>query len=81
MKGALWLVAIGALNVVTSLYYYLKIVKVMYVDEPPAERANAKLEVSFDTRVMQYFVMAGILAMGLYPGPFVRLAQSAYALF
>ena len=65
---------IGVLNVITSLYYYLKIVKVMYIDNP----ANPNpLSVSFDQRIMQYVSIFGILLLGIYQGPFVRLAESA----
>lgn len=72
--GAVWLVVIGVLNVVTSLYYYLKIVKTAYVDEP----AGGPLAVSFDQKVMQYFAITAIVVMGIFPGPFVRLAQTAF---
>ena len=73
--GLLWLVAIGVLNVVTSLYYYLKIVKVMYVDRPADERP---LAVTIDQKVIQYLSIAGILALGIFQGPFVRLAEMAF---
>ncbi|HTL70076.1 MAG TPA: NADH-quinone oxidoreductase subunit N [Candidatus Eisenbacteria bacterium] len=73
--GLLWLVVIGVLNVITSLYYYLKIVKVMYVDRPADERP---LAVSVDQKVIQYLAIAGILALGIFQGPFVRLAEMAF---
>ncbi len=72
--GLLWLALIGVLNVITSLYYYLKIIKVMYIDKP----ANLKpLFVSLDQRIMQYLSIFGILLLGIYQGPFVRLAELA----
>lgn len=76
--GYLWLAVIGVLNVITSLYYYLKVVKVIYVDEPSETRP---LAVSFDQRVVQVFVMVGIVAVGIFQGPFVRLAANAFSLF
>ncbi len=78
-EGMTWLVVLGALNVVTSLYYYLKIVKVMYVDEPAS--GLPALQVSFEQRVMQYFAIGGILVMGIVPGPFVNVASSALSSF
>jgi NADH-quinone oxidoreductase subunit N len=36
--GRLWLVALGAVNVVMALYYYLLIVKRMYLEPPPPPR-------------------------------------------
>lgn len=76
--GYLWLVAIGVVNVVTSLYYYLKIVKVMYADAPARPQP---LAVSLDQKSIQVFAMAVIVAMGIFQGPFVRAAQNACALF
>ncbi len=72
--GMTWLVVIGVLNVVTSLYYYLKIVKVLYVDEPSS---SEPLAVSSDQRVLLYGIMAAIVAMGIFQGPFVRLVSQA----
>ena len=73
--GMTWLVVIGVLNVVTSLFYYLKVVKVIYVDEPASA---APLSATFDQRVVLYFTMAAIVAMGIFQGPFVRLASGAF---
>jgi NADH-quinone oxidoreductase subunit N len=69
------LAAIGVLNVITSLYYYLKIVKVMYLDKPVDE---IPLSVPLRQKLMQYFAIAGILALGICQGPFVKLAQNAF---
>ena len=74
--GLFWLALIGVLNVITSLYYYLKIVKVMYMDEASD---LAPLTVSFDQKVMQYFVIFAIILLGVYPGPFVRLVSAAFS--
>ena len=77
--GMVWLVVIGVLNVVTSLYYYLKVIKVIYVDDPGERLPD--LKVSFDQKVMQYFAMAGIVAMGIFQGPFVTAASQAVSYF
>jgi NADH-quinone oxidoreductase subunit N len=73
--GLLWLVAIGVLNVITSLYYYLKVVKVMYVDKPASAEP---LRLSVEQKVIQYVCILGILALGIFQGPFVRLAEQAF---
>ncbi len=78
-SGMIWLVVIGLLNVVTSLYYYLKVVKVMYADEPAPGLPN--LEVSHSQKAMQFFAIAGILVMGIFQGPFVQVAASALSSF
>ena len=76
--GLLWLVVIGVLNVITSLYYYLKIVKVMYIEKPLDPHP---LAVSASQKFMQYVSIAGILALGIFQGPFVKLAERAFAGF
>jgi NADH-quinone oxidoreductase subunit N len=63
--------------VVTSLYYYLKVVKVMYVDPP--KDADVVSVGAFE-RAAQYLSLAGILALGVFPGPVVRLAEQAFAM-
>jgi NADH-quinone oxidoreductase subunit N len=77
-SGLLWLAVIGVVNVVTSLYYYLKVVQVMYMDEPTDTHV---LSVSFDHRVVQYFAMFGVVLLGVFQGPFVRIAHNAFAYF
>lgn len=76
--GKTWLVVLGTVNVVVSLFYYLKVVKAVYVDEPSAP---TPLTISFDQRVMQLFTVAAIVLMGVMQGPFVRVASDAFASF
>ena len=73
-SGLLWLVVIGIINVVISLYYYLKVVKVMYLEKPADP---VPLKVTAGQKTIQYAVMAAILILGIYPGPVVRLVQTA----
>lgn len=72
--GYLWLTLIGILNVITSLYYYLKVVKVMYL-EP--YKGSAPLAVTRAQKYAQALAIAGILILGVWQGPFVRLAEAA----
>lgn len=71
----LWLALIGLVNVITSMYYYLKIVKVMYVDKP---LSPAPIAVSKSQKAFQHACSLGILVLGIYPGPFVKLAEFAF---
>ncbi len=75
-SGLLWLAVIGILNVVTSLYYYLKIVKVIYVNKPAA---LSLIPVTFDQKAIQYFCIFSILILGIYQGPLVRWVELVYA--
>ena len=75
-SGLLWLALIGLLNVIPSLYFYLKIVNVMYVDPP---KDGSVWTLAWPERAMQLFSVAGILVLGIWQGPFVRLAEWAFA--
>jgi NADH-quinone oxidoreductase subunit N len=68
-SGRLWLVAVGAVNVAISLYYYLMVVKRMYLDPPP----NAQpIAVDAVTMTALLFLLAGILGLGLFQEPFLN---------
>ena len=68
-SGRVWLAIIGAVNVAISLYYYLLIVKRMYLDAPAT---RDPIHVSLLARSVLFFLMAGILVIGIFQGPFVQ---------
>lgn len=73
-EGYLWLALIGVAAVVISLYYYLVLVKRMYVDEP---LDPAPIPVSLPTRIALYVCLAGMLGIGIWQGPFLNLSFAA----
>lgn len=72
--GLLWLVVIGALNVILSLYYYLKVVKAMYFEKSADE---SPYQVTAAQKTFQVLSIAGIVVLGIFQGPFVLLAEAA----
>ena len=70
----MWLVAIGAINVAISLYYYLMVVKRMYFDAP--ERLD-RIQISGASAAVLAALVAGIFAVGLIPEPFLSRIASA----
>ena len=72
--GQLWLVAIGAVNVAISLYYYLMVVKRMYLDPPPAA---SPIRVNAVNKVVLAFLVLGILAIGIFQEPFLQRILSS----
>jgi len=66
------------LNSVISLFYYLGVVRVMYIGEPRDEGA-----LSFPRPVTAAIAVAfiGVIAIGIYPEPFARLADAARLVF
>lgn len=62
--GLYWLALIGALNSVISLYYYVRVVKVMFFDEPADETILAKPGFRYST------VLAALAILTVYLGIF-----------
>ena len=75
--GRLWLVAIGAVNVAISLYYYLMVVRRMYL-LPPTQ--PAPITVDSLSRAVLFFLVAGIIIVGVFQAPFLRAIESAVRL-
>ena len=63
-KGNYLLIVIAALNMVISLYYYLKVVKAMFMDEN--ENPIEKIKIDFLPKVSFIFCILGIVITGLY---------------
>lgn len=70
-----WLAVIGIINSVIGLYYYLRILKIMYVDEPAGEMTLKPLSVEF--KVMLVLCLAGIIAFGVLLTPWFNIASLA----
>ena len=67
-KANYWLITIAALNMVVSLYYYLRVIKAIFMDtsEYPIERVPA----SWSPRIAMLICVAGIIATGLMSGAY-----------
>ena len=68
------LAVVATLYVAVAIYYYFKIVRSMFVRE---ETAKAPLASSFGVRLALGVSGALTLLIGLYPEPFLRLAQTS----
>lgn len=62
-KGNYWLIGIAALNMVVSFYYYLRVVKAIFMD--PNETPIAQLPIPALPRLSLYICLAGIIITGL----------------
>ena len=72
--GLEWLVIIGVLNSVIAAYYYLRIVKAMYLSEP---LSTDPIESGTPLRLAMLVTSAGILLFGLYPTGLLNFVKSA----
>jgi NADH-quinone oxidoreductase subunit N len=65
-KGNYLLITIAALNMIVSLYYYLKVVKVMFMDKN--DQPIEKLSVPVLPAIALVICMIGIIVIGFVPG-------------
>ncbi|MEP6747618.1 MAG: NADH-quinone oxidoreductase subunit N [Bacteroidota bacterium] len=66
-KGNYLLIVVAALNMIISLYYYLKLVKIMFIDRNEHEPI-ATLPVNIYPKIALLICMAGIILSGLISG-------------
>ena len=75
--GMLWLVIVGIVCAVIGAFYYLRVIKVMYFDEPVGEQvvphADRVLRVVFGVNAL------ALLAFGLFWSPIMAWCQQAFA--
>lgn len=76
-QDLLWLVIFAAINSAISAYYYLRVVKLMYVGEPASEE---KIPSSLPMRFALAVTSIGVLALGVYPWMVLRITETAVAL-
>ncbi len=73
-SGFLWLALIAMVNIVISTYYYLMVVKRIYVDAP---RTASLVPVSLPMRLVLGVAIVGIVGIGIFQGPFLDAAITA----
>ncbi len=78
-KGYFWLAFVGIGMSMVSVYYYLIVVKVMYLGEPPEDAEPIKLPVSI--QAVLFVTMIVIVLFGIYPQPLTNVALSVAQAF
>ena len=73
--GYLWLAVLAIANSVISLYYYLRIVREMYITEPAAAPGRIRLPAASAGAL--WALLAGTIAIGVYPGPVAAAVDAA----
>jgi len=73
-QGLAWLVVIGVINSVISAYYYLRIIKVMFLGIPPSEeKVTSSASLSFALALTSL----AVLFIGIFPAFLLELARNA----
>jgi len=77
--GMLWLALVAIAFAIIGMYYYLRVIKVMYFD-PPAD--NTALVLPSDTPLRWVLSLNGValLALGLFWGPLIAWCYRAFGL-
>lgn len=65
-QGHFGLVALGCVTVAAGFYYYFKVIRAMYWQQPAEE---TPIRVTFTVKLLIAVLGAGILAFGIYPAP------------
>ncbi len=74
-NGLMWLVGLAVINSFVSLYYYLMIMRQMYMFDPP--EGLTRFRVNPVLGALGGALMLGVLAIGIYPGPFFEAVEHA----
>ncbi|MBD0315072.1 MAG: NADH-quinone oxidoreductase subunit N [Nitrospiraceae bacterium] len=77
-EGLYTLITVGLINIVISMYYYLVVVKKMYISEPIDP---SPVQISGPMKAVVYVGLAGTLIIGIYPQPFIDWVVSATLMF
>jgi len=76
-RGVYWLAFVAALNSVVSLYYYARIVRAMFLEEP---KEAAVLAVAPVPKAMLGFLMVPTILLGIYWEPVARMTSESVKL-
>jgi NADH-quinone oxidoreductase subunit N len=68
-----WLATWAIINTVVSFYYYFRFIKVMYLGDRLADDKPLSLSPALQTALA--ISLVGIIVVGVYPQPFVKVAQ------
>jgi NADH-quinone oxidoreductase subunit N len=78
-SGWVWLAVVAGLNTVISLYYYVRVIRNMFLrptEHPGTPMAFGRLQMTMVT-----VLLVPTLLLGLYFGPLVELAQASVKIF
>ncbi len=72
------LAVVGVINSIVAAYYYMRIIKFMYLEEPKAKEIGPK---SVPLQIALAIVTAGVLIAGLYVTPFLNWVKYSQSFF
>jgi len=78
-QGLVWLVVIGVLNSIVALYYYLMVLKYIFVDRGEGDEQPMRVAPALNFGL--WVAVAGILLLGVFATPWYTLAAKASGVF
>jgi len=77
-EGLYTLITVGLISIIISMYYYLIVVKNMYINEPADP---APIFVPGPLKAVIFISLAGTVILGVWPQPFMAFAVGATGIF
>ena len=74
-SGLVWLAIVGVLNAILGLYYYLIVIRVIFVDPSQGELTPVRMPLTLRAGLL--LTTAGILILGVFVTPWYNLATQA----
>ncbi|AEG60081.1 NADH-quinone oxidoreductase subunit N [Desulforamulus ruminis] len=74
IQGYMWLAYLGLIMSMVSVYYYLRVVLVMFRDDPVD---LSPLEMGSAAKITLLITMVATIVLGIYPGPLAEIANIA----
>ena len=74
-SGLVWLAVVGAVNSAVSAYYYVGIIRTMYLRQSAG--ADTPVTTEFSAKFALLVTLAAILVLGLWPGGLLDVARTA----
>jgi NADH-quinone oxidoreductase subunit N len=78
--GMLWLAIVAIVGAIIGLFYYLRVVKVMYFDQPVEGIEPLHVKPDLPLRWVLSINALGLLALGLFSGPLFAWCQAAFGI-
>lgn len=79
-KHLLWLAVVGLLNSVVSLFFYVKVIKYMFLMKPD-EGYDSKFQYNYGYYIILIMLAAPTIFFGLYFTPLLRFAEASAIMF
>ena len=73
-QGLLWLAGLAIFTSLISLYYYLMVIRQLYIE--PAE-TTTPIHIPRHSTILLGLLLAGMVFVGVYPAPLMDVIQSA----